>query len=351
MIEKETLQENPLKGGSRLDQILLYWLLFLISALFIILSGTRLSIIADEIAAKTGLGRVFLGSILLAIATSLPEMVTIGSASLLEAPDIGIGNIFGSYSTNFLILVLIDLFHGRGPLMLDTGLENLLLAFFGILLSSTAIFFIILYTLSILNTSTFIGFETPIILLCYLSSSRLIYRYQKKNKKSIEEEAPIMTSNGPLARLYLHFALATLVIFVSGVTIAKTGEVIAETTGLGQSLVGTLFIGISTSLPELITTLTAVKIAAYDLAVGNILGSNIINITLIIVADLLYKPGPILESVSIIHAGTASLGIILTIIASIGLFYRSQKTILLFLGWDTASIFVLYCIGIYFLFF
>lgn len=329
----------------------IYWLLFIISALIIILAGIRLSITADEIAAQTRWGRAFIGSILLAIATSLPELVTISSASLIGSPDLALGNIFGSYCFNFFILVLIDLFHGRGPLMLDSSLENLLLAFFGILLSSISIFFIIIYSLNLhIHQISWIGWESVIILLAYLSSSRLIFRYQKKNQKEIQREKAKDPSEKPLSRLYLHFLFSTILILISGITIAKTGEVLAEGTGLGQSLMGTLFIALSTSLPELITTLTAVKIAAYDLAIGNILGSNVINITMIIIADLLYRPGPILSFVSILHAGTAALGIILSIITAIGLFYRSKKTILKFWGWDMASIFILYLLGIYLLF-
>lgn len=334
-----------------MDALIIYWILFLLAGVFIIFSGTRLSITADQIATRTGWGRVFIGSILLAVATSLPELVTIGSAALIQAPDLAVGNIFGSYTINLLILVIMDLYHGRGPLMLDTGIENLLLAFFGILLSATAIFFIIYYSLNPLQHHSPVGWETGIILLGYFSSSRLLYRYQKKNRKEKEEERGQDTPMKSLPVLLLQFAFATLVILISGITIAWAGEVLAEKTGLGQSLIGTLFIALSTSLPELITTLTAVKIAAYDLAVGNILGSNIINVSMIAAADLLYFPGPILRDVSIIHAGTASLAIVLTIISAIGLFYRSKKTILGYLGWDTACIFLLYGISIMLLFF
>lgn len=334
-----------------MNQLWIYWSLFILSSLSIIFSGTRLSITVDKIAAQTDLGGVFLGSILLAFSTSLPELVTISSAALIEAPDLAIGNIFGSYSINFLILVVMDLIHGRGPLLLYTGPGQLLLAFSGILLSSTSIFFMMFYTLSTPSSIGWLGWESPILLLSYLGSRRIIYDYQRKNMKEIERDVPLTPSREALSRLSLQFIGATLVILLSGVTIARSGEVLAESTRLGGSLIGTLLMGLSTSLPELITTITAVRIAAYDLAVGNILGSNILNITFIVIADLFYRPGPILSSVSLIHIGTAALGIMLTIITAIGLFYGSQKSVLLLLGWDTATILLIYIVGIYLLFF
>lgn len=339
------------KRRKGMDGLLIYWFLFLLSGAVIIFSGTRLSITADEIAIRTGWSRVFIGSILLALSTSLPELVTISSAAFFQAPDLALGNVFGSYTFNFLLLVVIDLYHGRGPLMLDTGMENLLLAFFGILLATASIFFIIYYQITPLGPSFPVGWESGILLLIYLSSSRLLYRYQKKNRPLKEEDPSPHPSIKPLPILIYRFSTATLLILLSGITIAWTGEILAENTGWGQSLIGTLFIAFSTSLPELITTLTAVKMAAYDLAVGNILGSNIINVMMIAPADLLYRGGPILKEVSIIHAGTASLGIGLTIITAIGLFYRSKKTIFGFWGWDTAAIFLLYVLSIYLLFF
>ncbi len=334
-----------------MNNLLFAWILFLLSALGTILAGTGLSINADRIAARTGLGRLFIGCILLSVATSLPELVTISSAALARAPDLAVGNLFGSYTINYLLLALLDLFQGRGPLLyyLDPG--NILLILFGILLAAVSIFFMQVDTISSQGFSIlWLGGEGMLLFLIYLSGSFLLYRYQRRRPFASREDLPEDDSY-PLRRALFSFLILSLVILVTGITLALSGEILAARTGLGQSLVGTIFIAFSTSLPELITTLTAIRLGAYNLAVGNILGSNLLNIALIGVADAFYLPGPILRQVSEVHTGTALLGIILSIIAAISLFYRSQRTVFKYLGWGMAILVLTYLLGVYLLFF
>lgn len=103
------------------------------------------------------------------------------------------------------------------------------------------------------------------------------------------------------------------------------GERLARLSGLGQSFFGTLFIAASTSLPEVAVSLAAKRAGMIDIAVGNIFGSNIFNIGILALDDLLYKKGPIFMHTSQNHLIPVMGTIVITAIGIIGLVYKSKK--------------------------
>ena len=116
-----------------------------------------------------------------------------------------------------------------------------------------------------------------------------------------------------------------MVVIIAAIFLPKIGEGIAETTGLGQTFVGNIFIALSTSLPEVVVSISAVKMGAIDLAVGNLFGSNIFNILILAIDDIFFVKGPILSFVNTSHIISALSAILMTAIAIIGLTYRSEK--------------------------
>jgi cation:H+ antiporter len=146
-------------------------------------------------------------------------------------------------------------------------------------------------------------------------------------------------------RLYLYAGLAGLIILAAGWALAKTGDALAEQTGLGASFVGVALVAVSTSLPELSTTLTSVRRGNHEMAVSNILGTNCLEVALFFLADLFYRNGPILAATDRSALFAAALGMVVTSIFLIGLLERRDRTVL-GMGVDSALILIAYLIGI-----
>ncbi|SHJ79742.1 cation:H+ antiporter [Anaerobranca californiensis DSM 14826] len=320
------------------------WLYFFVSAALIVYAGMSLSKNADIIAEKTGLGGALIGALLLPVVTSLPEIVTSAQAAIIGNPDIAVGNVFGSNMFNIVIIAIVDLVQGRGPLMVHIKLGHILTAGVGILLSALAAIFIIIK----MNIAIFgIGLDTLILLLVYLAGIRLILRYNKRH--NLEEENGEGYPDIPLQKGIIGFIISGIIIVFSGRMLANTGNEIAQITGLGSSFVGSFLIAITTSLPELVATFTAAKMGAFDMAIGNILGANVMNILIIFLTDLFYVGNPVLSAISIENGITGLFGICLSIIAIIGIIYRSKKSVFT-LGYDSWAIIIGYILAALLLF-
>ncbi|TDX59149.1 sodium:calcium antiporter [Orenia marismortui] len=325
------------------------WSIFLVSAMVIILAGTKLSDYGDIIADKTGLGQALVGGILVAGATSLPELVTSSTAAIIGSPDISIGNVFGSNTFNLTILALVDLIHGPGPFMLRVHSKHILSALLGVLLASVATLFILANHLAGLNIEVLsIGLGSIVILIGYLVGTRLNFRYEKKNKENLKDD-DLVDSNISLKKAIIGFSIAAFFIIIAGISLSYSGDKIATLSGLDKTFMGTILVAAATSLPEVVAAIAAIRINAYDMAVGNVFGSNIFNMMIIFTTDLVYRQGSVLADVSLSHSITALMGLVLSGISVIGLFYRSEKTFLT-IGWDSIAILITYLFGTYLLF-
>ncbi|MFW5985537.1 MAG: sodium:calcium antiporter [Bacillota bacterium] len=323
------------------------WLVFLGAALAVVIAGNRVSLYGDLIALKSGIGQALVGGILIAGVTSLPELVTTSSAAYIGAVDLAVGNVFGSNIFNLAMLALMDLVQGAGPLMLEVHSRHILTAMLGIILSVSAALFIMINHLTFFNLHFWgVGIGSLVIVLIYILGTRLNYRYEGEDNQIKEKEKKIVNLDISLHSVYPKFILAAVVIIVAGYTLSVTADKIAAVTGLEETFMGSIMVAAATSLPELVTVLAAMKIGAYNMATANVFGSNIFNILVLVVADVMYRPGPILAAVSLTNVITALLGIILASIAIIGLFYRSHKSFLA-LGWDSVAILIIYLFGVY----
>lgn len=324
------------------------WLEFGLSAALIVLAGITLTKNADLIAERTGLGTAWAGALLLPLATSLPEIVTSWRAVVIQAPDLSVGNVLGSNVFNVAIIVLVDLITPGPPVLRQVKTGHILTAGICIAITSFVSFNLMLpYRWSFLG----VGLEGWMILLFYLAGTRLLMRYERRFPILKKEGGPGPAPQGKtLFQGVAGFVLAGIVILVAGVFLADSGKAIAGATGLGETLVGTILIAVTTSLPELATTISAARLGLPDMAIGNIFGANFLNLLVIFIADSFYRQGSLLKDVSSQHLFTAQVSIFLMAVAVIGLIYRSQKTVG-GLGLDSLVILVTYASTLVLLFY
>ena len=323
---------------------MIFWLGFLLCTSVIVYSGTRLSKYGDIIAEKTGLGRTWIGVVLMASVTSLPELVTgIGSVTYAALPDIATGDVLGSCVFNMFILAVLDAAYRPMPISAKAHHGHILSAGFGIFLLC-----IVAISLFLKNQIFSLGWFGPyslLFVLIYFIAMRLIYSYEKKQISEFVKEIAVELKYKEISikTAIVNYSIHAVVVIISAIFLPKIGEGIAETTGLGQTFVGNIFIAISTSLPEVVVSLAAVKIDAIDLAIGNLFGSNIFNILILAIDDILFIKGPLLSFVNSNHIISALSAIVMTAIAIIGLTYRAEKKPL-FLAWDSIGIITMYII-------
>ena len=278
-------------------------LVFAAAAAGVWYAGSRLPVYADELADRYRIGHALMGLVLLATATSLPEIVTTVTGALAGAAPLVLNNMFGGIAMQTAILAVADAFAGRAPLtsyprkptpILESGLLILLLALV-----------LAVLTVGEVELVPGIGAGSLVIGIAYGAVIYLLRRYDEEAVwtpveilEAAEEEVRV-PGGRPLAeasrrQLILAFAAAALVILACGVVLVATAEAIATQSGLGESFIGATLLAAVTSLPEVAVTVAAVRIGAYTMAISNIFGSNLIMLVLILPADVLFRGGPIL---------------------------------------------------------
>ena len=299
---------------------------FLLCAALIVAAGVRLAHYGDVIAARTGLGGLWIGSILLAGATSLPELATDIAAVRIGAPDLAAGDLFGSSMSNMLILALLDLLYPRAHVLRSATLDHVISAMLAIVLTAIAALFLLVRTeMSFLG----IGPGSLLLVIVYFVGTRAIYLHNAAERTTRREEAAERGEDEEPAGLTLRqagwrFGLAAAAILVVAPVFARSAEGIAELTGLGSTIVGTWLVGFSTSLPELVASIAAVRLGAYDMAVGNLFGSNALNMIMFSILDVASPSGPFLASVSQVHALSALVAIALMATGMAAIAYRAH---------------------------
>ena len=324
---------------------MLVWLEFLAVTALILFSGTKLARYGDVIAAKTGLGRLWLGLVLMAGVTSLPELATGLSAVSTGLPDIAAGNILGSCVFNVLILGVLDTLSRKVPLSSKINQANILSAGMSILFLGGVS--LSLFLGDRLPGLGWIGIYTPLIIAGYLGTMRMAFKFEKRRTATagllheLETAAPGMTLKKAIVRYVLHAA----VVVGAAIFLPSIAERIAAMTGLGETFVGNIFVAISTSFPELAVSVAALRIGAVDMAVGNIFGSNIFNMFILAIEDIFYFKGPLLSFVQGQHMIPSLLAMAMTGLAIAGLIYNAEKKLFVW-AWDSFGIIVLFAVNL-----
>jgi len=323
------------------------WVQFIVCLVIIFFAGSRLSRYGDIIAEKTGLGQVWVGMVLLATATSLPELVTgISSVALVGKPDLTVGDVFGSCLFNLAIIAIADAFYRRGPVLyhvrtsiaFSAAASVLLLALAGasIFVAQNALPF---------GVFNYISLFSVVILGVYLLIQWMLARFEKAQKIELAEIEEAISKYEHIShrRTYTLFAVWALAIFGAGIWLSFIGKEISEVTGLATGFVGTLFLALSTSLPEIAVTVSAIRMGAVNMGIGNVLGSNMFNIGIVLfVDDLFYVKGPLLSHISPDHIFTAFVAVLMTCVIILGLLYRPRHWPRAWVSFDAAALVLLY---------
>jgi cation:H+ antiporter len=317
------------------------WILFLAMALVIVFAGVRLARYGDVLGEKSGLGRSWVGVVLLAATTSLPELFTgFGATAVSALPDIAVGDVLGSCMFNLLILSFMDAIqpepisaraHQGHALSIGFGLLMLGIAGLGLLASVR------------LPPLGWVGLYSPVLIALYFVAMRMIFTHeQHRRAREVQEVArELQYAETTTRSAALRYAGAAVLVVAAALWLPELGAELARQTGLGEAFVGSLFIAITTSLPEIVVSLAAVRIGAIDLGIGNVLGSNLFNLLILGLDDVFYRQGPLLTQVDASHSVTLLAVVTMNALFLIGLTYRVM-TKRFVVTWDTGTIAAVY---------
>jgi cation:H+ antiporter len=321
------------------------WFQFVICATVITYCGSRLVSHGDVIAAKTGLGKGWVGLVLLATITSLPELVSAVSAvTITDLPDMAVSSTIGSCMFNMFVIALLDLTSRKKPVSLLVHDGHILSAGFGIILMGFAAIDILfgkhLPILEKLNKIDPLTLAYPVV---YLIAMKLIFSFERTRIKEFvgQGTGKVVQEEQSLKLAIALFTLNSIMIVAAACYLPELGARIAKVTGWGESFIGTSFIAVTTSLPEVAVSFTAARRGYFDMAVANLLGSNLFNIVILSIADFCYLKGPLLRSVSPVNTLAALAAMISMAIVVVGLTYKSEKK-LLFLAGDAVAIMLVF---------
>lgn len=295
------------------------WLIFALSSALLVFAATQLAKFGDAIAARTGLGRLFVGTLLLAGATSLPELLTSINSLSQGVPDLAAGNFMGSNMFNMFLLGVLDLIGRQARILRRVAMRHALTAGLAILLAALAIFFILADAEARIG---WIGLDSLLVAVVYIVGLRLI---QANNSADVPVEPTDLAGAPVLYQALIGFAAATALLVVVSPWLVSSSKEIATITGLGAGFVGTALVGVVTSLPEVATSIAAVRIGAYDMAVGNLFGSNAFNMFALSLTDLFYTGGRFFGVIAPEFALVGLLGLILTSLGLIGNLARVER--------------------------
>lgn len=321
---------------------LLIWLQFILCAGVIGVAGVRLSRYGDAIAAHTGLSRNWIGLVLLATVTSLPELVTgLSAVTLAAAPDIAVGDVLGSCVFNLAILAMVDVSYRKGALYALAGRGHIVSAGFGVILLAGVALALVLGAQGLMPTIGHVSLASPLIFVMYLVAMRALYLSEQRSTSAVSAERPGLSLKAAL----MGYGVASSVIVGAGIWLPMIGVELARVMGWSNSFVGTLFVAFATSVPELATTWGAIRIGAIDMAFGNLLGSNLFDVLILAVDDFAYLPGSLYEHVSIVHAVSAITAMLMSGIVIVSLAYRPVSRVWRIASWSSLALLVLYLLN------
>lgn len=302
---------------------------FVLLGALIFAIASRLARAADAIADATGLGRAWIGVILLAGSTSLPEITTDVNASLLKLPDIGVGDLMGSTLANMLILGMLDLVYARRHILQGVSSNHAIVGMLAIaltMIAGTAI------TVGGFGRIGHVGIETVLIVAVYLLGMRVFYRMSRVTAQGLIPEAPGETARptaeerrAKLRAAAWTFGLAAFALFLISPLLVISAEAVSEETGMSATFIGTLLVGFTTSFPEIAASVASVRLGAIDLAVGNIFGSNAFNMCVLLFMDVTYLDGPVLAAVSPDHVLGAQLAVLCMSFGVLGVLSKLER--------------------------
>jgi cation:H+ antiporter len=324
-------------------------LLFGGGALVIALVGSHLARLADRLADITGLGEAVFGAVLLGAITSLPGSIASITTAAAGRADLAVGNAVGGIAAQTAFLVLADLAYRRA------NLEHAAASVTNMINGALLVALLSLALVAATGPEIAIWGVHPaslLLLAIYAFGLRLASRtrddpgWRPVHTADTWEDQPdddIARGHSPLS-VWTAFAVSAGLVGVAGWLVGVSGIALVRHTGLSETLVGALFTAVATSLPELVTTLAAVRHGALTLAVGGIIGGNTFDVLFLVFSDVAYREGSIYHAISDQPLFIISLTILLTAFLLMGLIRRERRGVAN-IGFESAAVLVLYLAG------
>lgn len=285
-------------------------ILFLFLAGLTVFLSFRLSYYADLLNKTTNISGVFIGGILLAGITSLPELVTCLSSIFLNNPYLAIGDILGSNFFNIAMMCFFDILFIKT--MFYNYTKNRYYLIYVLLILNYLIMYLFMggtFNLEIFN----IGLPSFIIIITYI--------FYLKNAKEEETKKEVITTK---EHVLLKFFLVGLFMVIVSILLTLVVNLIADKNpNVASSFIGAILLGITTSMPEVITFIALVKMKSFDLALSDIIGSNLFNLLILAIGDIFLKNKEIYYFVDKESMFLLIFGFILTILS----FYQNNRKV------------------------
>ena len=331
--------------------IAILWVQLGVAAAVILGASLFLAKSADVIAIKTGLGRSFVGVVLLATATSLPELGTgVSAVSVVGAPDLAVGGAFGSNLFNLLIIGLIDIFWWNRYLLNYVGMSSVVVGALGIAVIALGGLAVILHDMTAVFDAWPVSPLSIVLIVGFAVAMYFVYLFEQRQGKD-DDGAPAAGeperyASEWLPRHIVIYAVTALTVVGAAVWLSFVADDLAVEMGWDASFMGTQFLAAATSLPELSTSFAALRIAAPELAITNLLGSNLFNMGFILfLDDVAYTAGPIWGAVSPIHALTGFIAIGMTAVVVLAVVTRPRKNRPGFVTIEAAVLIAVYAVA------
>lgn len=314
--------------------------LFLAAAVAIWFAGGWLARLMDRISARTGLGQAFVGTLFLGATTSLPEMAAVSTSAATGEARLAVSTLLGSLAFNVLTLAIADaaigarsltgLIAGR-PIVVQ-GLLNIVaiaIAICAIVAGDALVFGVGVWTIVL---ALFAAFAFWIVKNLSVAGDGM--------GGSVATGAE-PASDASLARLGSLAACAGAAILACGILLARSGGALSDQTGIGGNFGGFLLVGVASSMPELATVLAAARLGNTVMAAGDVFGTNIFNLALLLVADAFYRGGPILDSAGRFETVAALIALVMTALLLVGIAGGRARTYLRLSGgaWAVAAVY------------
>ena len=308
-------------------ELTLLWIQLAAAAALILVAAHFMVPSADAIAHKTGLGRTFVGVVMLATATSLPELGTgVSSILIVGEADLAAGDAFGSNLFNLLIVGLMDLYWRRGHVLSSVNPTAALVGVLGILVISIAVGAMVIHNLTPVTGAWFISPMSVLLLATFIGAMFFIYRMEVGLDNTDESDDELEANNyenESLSKSFLIYFLTAAVVVGAAIWLAIVGDHLSDAMGWEKSFMGTQFLALSTSLPELAASFAALRLGAPDLAITNVLGSNLFNMGFVLfMDDVVLTTGALWLEVSAVHMLTGVIAIVMTALVVMGILSR-----------------------------
>jgi cation:H+ antiporter len=323
---------------------------FLAAALLIAIFGVKMTKVARQLAIHTRMGEALMGAVFIGASTSLSGIITSVTTASYGYAELSVSNALGGIAAQTLFLAIADMFYRKVNLEhAAASAENLMMSAFLITLLS-----VLLFAITVPDISFFaIHPASPILIIVYLFGIHILARTHKmpmwmpKDTIDTHYERKKWHFNNfrSSGQLWLQFTVCAVVVGMAGWTLAQTGMIINQQTTLSEGIIGGIFTAVSTSLPELVIAITAVRLKSLTLAVGDIIGGNAFDTLFIAVSDIAYRDGSIYAAISNTELTWLGTSLLMSGILMMGLLHRERHgpgNI----GWESVLLIVTYLLGV-----